>query len=263
MGLSASQGRLLSVTAKLSDLEFSAQQTSNQKIQLAMSAENLTRQYTDALGEKKLIFKTGFNNSGAVYTDLSANLLLEFNPNSTEAQRMLKNKRGEILVSEDLYKKYNDANGDMGAFLTSAMNSSTDEAQKTYFTNIFTEIGTGGATTTTAQNLSDPDWLYKQLDNGELYLSKYSKTTNSGEGGFDSVSWQTGDTSIMEVKDESKMALVKATYDNKMAAIHSTDKKFEYDLKQIDTEHSALQTEYESLSKVIEKNVQTSFKTFG
>ena len=50
MGMAASQTRLLSLTARLSDLELIAQQTTNAKIRLSMSTQELTTEYVDALG---------------------------------------------------------------------------------------------------------------------------------------------------------------------------------------------------------------------
>ena len=40
-------------------------------------------------------------------------------------------------------------------------------------------------------------------------------------------------------------------------------KKYDQDLKKLDTQHNALQTEYESLKNVIDKNVERSFKAFS
>ncbi len=49
----------------------------------------------------------------------------------------------------------------------------------------------------------------------------------------------------------------------KSEEIHESDKKLELQLKQLDTEQEAIQTEYEAVKKVIEKNIENTFKTFG
>ena len=49
---------------------------------------------------------------------------------------------------------------------------------------------------------------------------------------------------------------------SKIEIIQAEDKNLELRLKQLDTERNAIQTEKESVSKVIEKNVQESFKSF-
>ena len=48
-----------------------------------------------------------------------------------------------------------------------------------------------------------------------------------------------------------------------MTEIENKDKKYDQDLKKLDAEHTALQTEYESVKNVIDKNVERSFKAFS
>ena len=62
----------------------------------------------------------------------------------------------------------------------------------------------------------------------------------------------------------------KALYDQSIAEINAKieiiqaeDKNLELRLKQLDTEHNAISNEKDAVSKVIEKNVESSFKTFG
>ena len=50
---------------------------------------------------------------------------------------------------------------------------------------------------------------------------------------------------------------------SKIEIVQAQDKNLELRLKQLDTEHNAVQTEIDAVQKVIEKNVETSFKTFG
>ena len=59
-------------------------------------------------------------------------------------------------------------------------------------------------------------------------------------------------------------------YDKKLAdinaktsIIHEQDRTLELRLKQLDTEHNALQTEMEAVKKVMDKNVEDTFKTFN
>lgn len=47
------------------------------------------------------------------------------------------------------------------------------------------------------------------------------------------------------------------------SVIQAQDKDLELRLKQLDTEHNAVQTEIESVSSVVKKNVEDSFKTFA
>ena len=49
----------------------------------------------------------------------------------------------------------------------------------------------------------------------------------------------------------------------KIEIIQAEDKNLELRLKQLDTEQAAIQTEMDAVSKVIEKNTESTFKTFG
>ncbi|MEW5818673.1 MAG: hypothetical protein AB1782_00655 [Cyanobacteriota bacterium] len=50
---------------------------------------------------------------------------------------------------------------------------------------------------------------------------------------------------------------------NELAQLQEEDKKLEMKLKQIDTQHQAVQTEVDSVQKVIDKNIEQSFKILG
>ena len=62
----------------------------------------------------------------------------------------------------------------------------------------------------------------------------------------------------------------KYQYDNmiqeinaKIEIVQAEDKNLELRLKQLDTEHNAIQTEMDAVQKVIQKNTESTFKTFG
>ena len=57
---------------------------------------------------------------------------------------------------------------------------------------------------------------------------------------------------------EKKLADINA----KTKEIQEQDRTLELRLRQLDTEQEALQTEMEAVKKVIEKNIESTFKTF-
>jgi len=48
-----------------------------------------------------------------------------------------------------------------------------------------------------------------------------------------------------------------------ISSIQERDKQLEMESKRIDTQHQAVQTELDSVSKVISKNIESSFKLMG
>ena len=64
------------------------------------------------------------------------------------------------------------------------------------------------------------------------------------------------DVTLFNQQYESEMT-------TKLQPLQLTDKKLELQLKQLDTEQQAISTELDAVSKVIDKNIESSFKTFG
>lgn len=75
MGMSASQARLLSITARLTDNELHSQLITNAKIRLASKSADASDEYMNALSATKLEVATYDDNGTATYTDLTANYL--------------------------------------------------------------------------------------------------------------------------------------------------------------------------------------------
>ena len=95
------------------------------------------------------------------------------------------------------------------------------------------------------------------LRNG-LYLVR--KLESNGES--QSVSWDSalGVTEKYYTQDDDT---AKAKYDRLQNEIHRQDKKLELELDNIETQRSAITTEEESVQKVIDDNIEGTFKAFA
>ncbi len=62
------------------------------------------------------------------------------------------------------------------------------------------------------------------------------------------------------LEPESPMAIA---IQARIAAIQTLDKALEMNLRRVDTQRQAVQTEIEAVQKVINKNIEGSFKTFA
>lgn len=89
----------------------------------------------------------------------------------------------------------------------------------------------------------------------------YSNRDLSYNGNFDDVLFQ---------QDMDRYEFEKNAYDYQIERINletkqiqQQDKSMELKLKQIDTDHEAISTEMEAVSKVITKNIESTFKTFA
>ena len=124
--MAASQARLLSITARLTDNENSGQSISYSKIRLANQTEEVNKDYLNALKATKLTVLTGFNGSEEVYTDISYGLMTGYNTVAAGTQYVVTDKKGKVLVTSKLADAFEKGNGDYNKFLAALGYSQTD-----------------------------------------------------------------------------------------------------------------------------------------
>lgn len=99
MGLSASQARLLSITARLSTNEYESQQISNAKMRLATQSEEASQDYIKALSSTQLQFLTYDAQGDATTTNLTANVLYQYS--DMKNQYSIINSSGQVLLNNE------------------------------------------------------------------------------------------------------------------------------------------------------------------
>ena len=438
MGMAASQARLLSITARMSNNEHAGQTVSYAKQRLADQTQQITNEYNEALNATKLTVLTGFNGAQANYEDISYNLMTGLQMAESTKQYVVTDTKGKVLVTNEIAKAYEKSHGNINRFLADLGYSIADiNVQKTYadvenrtpsqvateqqiheawdkyfqtiyldyvspnaeemhdfgfswtetydnpqtenysigdgfagyartdgngnyvdnegklttepskyvydpinyegttqesrdlydyamaiteaylrvngnttngqdfkveydlnsmksannldnnsalkyYKNIFNKIqssgyftytntpaeidenhvytseGTGTKGNVQKNPLKDNYTFEAALRDGSLRLEYYSSTKKSFQATTISE-----DNCIQEVIDERAIARAESKYNQDMADLENKDKKFDLDLKRLDTEHNALQTEYDSVKNVVDKNVESSFKIFS
>lgn len=154
------------------------------------------------------------------------------------------------------------------------LNDLTYDADKVqYYKNIFDQMTSKGYTTydkmidnkyinTEASDETKPfasdEWLIRNIKNGKFVISYYS----ANDGDFIKTTLD-DDESIVNKENKSKMAIAEQVYQNHMDRIEAEDKRFDMQLTKLESEHTALLTEYDSVAKVISKNVEKSFGIFN
>ncbi|MCI1272959.1 MAG: hypothetical protein LKG27_00800 [Clostridiaceae bacterium] len=120
---------------------------------------------------------------------------------------------------------------------------------------------------------SDSNWLKYALENGIVTLKKTQLDCSAETSGSvaeltsEKITWKniiyTSASDMKEIEDTAGQAEAKAKYEKDTSEIEAKDKEYDTKLKNLDTIHSALQTEYDSVKGVITKNVERSFKIFS
>ena len=124
--MAASQARLLSITARLTNNENSGQSISYSKQRLADQTQQITNEYNEALNTTKLTVLTGFNGSDATYTDISYETMTGKQMAANTKQYVVTDTKGRILVTEDIANAYKQSAGNYNQFLAKLGYSQSD-----------------------------------------------------------------------------------------------------------------------------------------
>lgn len=115
MGMSASQARLLTITARLADNELRSQTINNAKMRLSTQSAQASDNYINALNDANMMF------SNYDLTGTSQSQLLTYNAltsySSYNNQYGLVSSAGQLLVSESEAAMFKAADGNVNAYL--------------------------------------------------------------------------------------------------------------------------------------------------
>ena len=233
MGMSASQARLLSLTARMNDIEFKSQSISNTKIRLADESEQVAKAYTEALNKQKFSYTTYDDKGNAVkYSLNSANL--------SQLKDSLKLYHGgkEVVFNEKDVK-----------------DSSKQVFMKFSESQLYEMIESGEF------------MLYSKTEVTAEEYAKMSSSTQAAykviDGNYWSATSTSGNNKLMQESDTTELAKAEAEYNAASAKINKKEKLLDNDLKALDTEHNALKTEFDSVKSLIGENVEKTFNLFS
>lgn len=289
MGLAASQGRMLCLTARKNDLIYEGQQISQQRLALADKQALIATEYTDAMNNKimQAVAPDGTTQqltfdvltSQDPFTGLSMRIV------DSNGNIVVPNKEVTMTVKQDdneetfdlsnvntFIEKYmngwdeeniNKAKGMDISRLVSFYNETADADNKVNVSHSYSHLMSGNENERFCydENVSDPQYLQKMLSSGEWTVEKLTDVKND-KNIFDSKVWQ-GSTEIREVYDTSDDAAAEAKYEQDMIEIQKRDKVLELRLEEVQTQEQAVEKDLDSVKSVIDKNVEDSFKTFA
>ena len=150
-----------------------------------------------------------------------------------------------------------------------------DEAMFNYYRNIFLQIQASGGCVSIAdygdQAANDSEWLKKMIESGVFTISTVEEIDEDDDGEKDyakfSATSPSSDTNLAYTTtseiDSTALKKAEAKYENDMRKINQKDKQFDLDLSKLETERSALTTQYDSIKKVIEDNIERTFGIFS
>lgn len=124
-----------------------------------------------------------------------------------------------------------------------------------FYDALFNQICLNGWTEN--ENINDQEYLEEMLKSGAMYMS-----TLADDGFYYQGNYSTN-TYVKEVSDEKAVAQAEAKYNREKQKINSKENILDMKMKNLDTEISALTTEYDTVKSVINKNIEKTFKRYN
>ncbi len=243
MGLSSSQGRLLMLTSRLSDIELQEVMLSQRQNQLAMQRENETKEYMNAVNNYKIQINvtdiskdSGYRVEDLNYSNMSQMGYLVTNVNSQ--LYLEKDENGNWIIPNDL-------NGN-------PLCSINETTGKAIVKNKEFEIVDGSSF------LKNKSALQNSIINGTVFVLNLNQ--ENPEVTSDVLE---SDTKLSYVLDTSDDAEAESKHEYETAKLERLESQIEMDIKQLDTQHQAIAKEYDSVKEIINSNVDRTFKIFS
>lgn len=291
MGLAASQGRFLCLTARLNDLVYEGQQIAQQRLALAEESKNIAEAYNNAMNNKILQCTTPANGT----QQLTYETIINQDPNTGLCMRIVDVDGNVVSLPESKYlsvaSKTTDESGKetaitenfktIGAFISKYLpDLSDDEVSKCirmdvdeFWTYYNSNYSTSNITLSVKsslenglksdderycfdENCKDPAYLQDMLTSGQWLLQQVKNNE------WESIVWQ-GSTMISEVYDTSDDAAAEATYEAAMKDLQKKDKLLELRLEDVETQEQSVEKQIDSTKEVISKNIESTYKTFA
>lgn len=224
MGLSASQARYLCLTARKNNVEFQIQMLTQQKLMLANQVEDEVNLFADGMNIQHLYYAP--MGTGSITTDLPrlTYQIVTAGADDGGLDMKVRDSYGRLVVTE--LPNPMPEGQTVENYVVEPYATQAD-----YFEN---NLKTGNWSIQRQQN--DGSWIDQSID---------------------------GASFIYQGADSGDYAIANAEYNAKVSKLQRIDKKFDTQIQQLSTEQKAIETEMDSVKKVIDKNIEETFKTFG
>ncbi|MCM1010239.1 MAG: hypothetical protein NC390_05120 [Fusobacterium sp.] len=131
------------------------------------------------------------------------------------------------------------------------------DEEANWYINLFNKIEKCGYQMLPKGLANSTEWIQFALENGIVIMEQIDSTAN----------WQpityTSCSDIIEQNDSNAATIAEAEYNKAMRQIEAKDEMFDLELKNIDTEHSSLESEYESVKKAMSGNIERTFQMYS
>lgn len=253
MGLAASQARLLLLTSRKSDLEYRAQQITNSIMILAQQTEQVAREYSIKISNQTIMY-TDASDSDQLSQSITASTLGTLATGGVFKLQLKDTATGQWYdwgsVPTGSWVKAD------GTVIDDAAYQALPQDQKETCTRQYRQA--------TEEDYENP-LLQGILNdfNGAQILEGYNNGSMrilDADGQEIDLNSNNGFVTTYYTDDDKA---AEADYNTKTASIQVKEKRLQNDLNQIQTQQSACDTEIDSVKKILDKNIERTFKVFS
>lgn len=227
--------------------------TRNEKIQ---ETQNIYDELTAVTGEtvSAMLARTGYSSMAVALTNIFEKVA---NSNrSSDAYLASKNLK---LADIEHYKEYLDLKLDYDNYEPDIELVPDDSVKAKYYEEIFNAIqSAGGCITLQESKAKSASWITNMIKNTQISLASWDS-----ENGMLSKTSAALNTNLREIADQNAIEKADSEYETELEAINKKDEKFDKKLSQLESERVAVKTEIDSLKKVMNDNIEKTFKLYG
>ena len=252
-----------------------------ESVAAAHADDETLAKYEESINDAIVEFKSYLDDSDAqdiINSDAMQNYLTE-NPDNQDAntlnelKKIMENcKNAEMCYKNRLYTAYGEE------VYTAAYGEPLlyDQDKFNYYVDLYKKIQAAGGNCISIEDYNegnansdaanDSDWLQNMIKCGKITIDIVNKDNKTGEITYSGTS-PSSDTYLEYTTtttiDKSALAKAEAEYEHATKEIDQKDKKYDMDLSKLETERTALTTEYDSVKKVIQDNIERTFGIFS
>lgn len=226
MGLSSSQGRFLMLTARKSNIELEIQQTTQAKLALANEQDNEALLWSNGMNIQHLYYD--IDGSGSMMESMQRLTYQLVTKSASEGGLDMRvcDDYGRLVVPE----------------LPDPMPDGMDIGDYVI-----------------EKNCTQADYFEERIKSGKWTMQQYNP--------FGTEPWEdvsvAGSSFIYQGVDSKEFAIAENDYNETVRSLENIDKRFDMRIQYLTNEQKAIETEIDSVKKVIDKNIEETFKTFG
>lgn len=126
-----------------------------------------------------------------------------------------------------------------------------------FYSQLYNQICTNGWVDNSTYNVDNAQYLENELKNGQIFVSSLNMDGYFYQSAYADTEY------IVAVKDEDAIARAEAKYNSLKAKLDNKEEDLDLQIKTLDLEIAAINTEYDTVKNLINKNIDKTFNMFS